>query len=139
MKFHGLYRRALLVSKRLLQNPAQLLNLIQRARRKTETTGGKSHDAMEKQVPSWKARIQLLGRMLKAYVEGRYAPGSYKVILRSVAALVYFLWLFDLIPDVIPVIGYLDDATVLAWVLSAVNEELDRFQAWEEQNDPSTG
>ena len=136
MKFHTLYRRAIRVSSRLLQDPAKILKLIRQAQQKTGTTGSKGHEAMEKQVPFWKERIQLLSRMLKAYVEGYYTPGSYQFLVRSVAALVYFLWIFDLIPDVIPFLGYVDDATLLAWVLGAVNEELNRFQAWEEQNDP---
>lgn len=134
-RYHKLYQQALQVSARLLQNPAKVRKLIQRAVEKTETLG-KGSAAMEKQVPFWKARIRLIGRMIRAYVDGRYKPESYKLLIRALAALVYFLWLFDLIPDVIPVLGYVDDATVLAWLLSAVNEELNHFQAWEEQQDP---
>lgn len=132
MRFHSLYRKALKLSASLLKNPAAVLNILQRVNQKT-AKGNKRNAAIEKQVPFWKERIHLLRRMIKAYIEGRYTPASYKLIVRSLAVLVYFLWLFDLIPDVIPVLGYIDDATLLAWLLSGVNDELNRFQAWEEQ------
>ncbi len=44
-----------------------------------------------------------------------------------VAGLLYFVSPLDLLPDVIPVIGLLDDATMLSIVISAVSGELDRY------------
>ena len=38
----------------------------------------------------------------------------------------------DLIPDFIPVIGYLDDAAVVALAVRSVKGDLDAFRAWEE-------
>ena len=38
-----------------------------------------------------------------------------------IAALVYFVAPFDLTPDFIPVIGWLDDATVIATTLAAIH------------------
>jgi uncharacterized membrane protein YkvA (DUF1232 family) len=133
MKFHGLYRRAVQTAIRLLQNPAKVLELIRRANQKTHKTGGKGA-AMEKAVPYWKERMHLLGRMVKAYIKGDYTDVSYTFIVKAVAALVYFVWIFDLIPDMIPGVGLVDDATVFAWLLSALNQELDRYQEWEEAN-----
>jgi uncharacterized membrane protein YkvA (DUF1232 family) len=45
-------------------------------------------------------------------------PGSTKVVL--VPAIAYLAFPLDLIPDFIPVIGYLDDAVVLAWALRRI-------------------
>ena len=133
MKFHGLYRRAVQTAIRLLQNPAKVLELIRRANQKTTKTDKKGA-AMEKAVPYWKERMYLLGRMVKAYIKGDYTDVSYTFIVKAVAALVYFVWIFDLIPDMIPGVGLVDDATVFAWLLSALNQELDRYQEWEEAN-----
>lgn len=36
-----------------------------------------------------------------------------------------------MIPDVIPGVGFLDDATVIAWVIKSVRDELDAFREWE--------
>jgi uncharacterized membrane protein YkvA (DUF1232 family) len=46
-----------------------------------------------------------------------------------VAALVYFISPADVIPDVIPGLGYIDDATVVAWCLHQVAEEVVRYRA----------
>lgn len=49
--------------------------------------------------------------------DGR-VPRSTKVLL--VVATGYLAFPFDLIPDFIPVIGYLDDAVVMAWTLRRI-------------------
>ncbi len=42
------------------------------------------------------------------------APGSWRPLLGAYGALFYLIYPFDLIPDSIPVIGYLDDFAMLA-------------------------
>jgi uncharacterized membrane protein YkvA (DUF1232 family) len=48
-----------------------------------------------------------------------------------IGAIVYFVNPFDAIPDFIPVIGYLDDAAVIGWVMKTLKDEIERFRAWE--------
>ena len=48
------------------------------------------------------------------------------------AVLAYALSPIDLIPDFIPVVGYADDAAVIAWVLNSIAEELKDFKNWEQ-------
>ncbi len=43
------------------------------------------------------------------------------------AALVYFINPFDMVPDVLPLIGYVDDAFVIGLVISSLNEEIRRY------------
>jgi len=45
-------------------------------------------------------------------------PRSTRVLLAPAVA--YLAFPFDLIPDFVPVIGYLDDALVLAWALRRI-------------------
>mgnify|MGYP002422901999 CR=1 FL=1 len=44
------------------------------------------------------------------------------------AALLYFILPADVIPDVIPVIGYIDDAAAVAFVWKLLSEELSKFE-----------
>ncbi len=43
------------------------------------------------------------------------------------AALVYFINPFDMVPDVLPLIGYVDDAFVIGLVINSLNEEIRRY------------
>jgi uncharacterized membrane protein YkvA (DUF1232 family) len=55
----------------------------------------------------------------------------------ALAAVIYFLNPLDLIPDFIPGIGYLDDATVIAFVFSSIRKDLLKFLDWECQKNES--
>ena len=46
----------------------------------------------------------------------------------AVAGLLYFICPFDAIPDAIPVLGYADDAAVIAAVVAAIGPQLARYR-----------
>lgn len=48
-----------------------------------------------------------------------------------IGAIIYVLDPWDLIPDWLPGVGFLDDATVLAFAVQKTRETLDQFVAWE--------
>lgn len=77
--------------------------------------------------------IQLLVRLLKASVSGAYTGLSARKLVAIVAAILYLISPLDVIPDFIPVVGYVDDAAVIAWVLKSIAEELKDFKMWEER------
>jgi uncharacterized membrane protein YkvA (DUF1232 family) len=58
---------------------------------------------------------------------------SFSVPWRTTAAVVfglgYFLMSVDLIPDVLPVVGFLDDAAVLAEIVYLLSGDIQRFRA----------
>jgi uncharacterized membrane protein YkvA (DUF1232 family) len=58
---------------------------------------------------------------------------SFPVPWRTTAAIVfglgYFLMSIDVIPDVIPVVGFLDDAAVLAEIVYLLSGDIRRFRA----------
>jgi len=77
------------------------------------------------------AYLQAMIRLLRAYSNGSYRDIPWGSLLLVVIAVVYFVSPVDAIPDVIPVVGYLDDAVVVAWVLKQVKADLDAFMEWE--------
>ncbi len=77
-----------------------------------------------------------LVRMVRAAATGRYRKLPRRTLVAAVAGLIYFLDPLDAIPDFIPVVGFLDDAAVLAWVVSRVRKDLDDFLAWEAGQGP---
>jgi uncharacterized membrane protein YkvA (DUF1232 family) len=62
--------------------------------------------------------------------------GNYKLHPANVAmiggGLLYFLLPVDLIPDFIPLVGYLDDLAVLTTIMNSLKGEINAYQAWKE-------
>ncbi len=77
--------------------------------------------------------------MVADYVSGNYKEVPLPTIISVVAALGYVLSPIDLIPDFIPVVGYLDDVAVVTLVLSlGVSAELDKYRKWKKENADSS-
>jgi len=70
-------------------------------------------------------------RLIRAYQRGEYRDMSAPKLLIIVAAIIYFVSPFDVIPDWIPVLGHIDDAFVVSLALKSVRTDLDTFMAWE--------
>jgi len=70
-------------------------------------------------------------RFVRAWRDGAYRSVPWKSIVIAIAGLFYFLDPIDIIPDFIPVIGYLDDGVVLAFVARAIHSDLEKFREWE--------
>lgn len=82
------------------------------------------------------AKFQVLGRLLKAYVTGRYREVPWKTMLLVTAAVIYFINPIDLIPDWFFGFGLTDDFGVLMSVYAAAVVEIDKFLAWERTQAP---
>ena len=72
----------------------------------------------------------LLIEMVRARLAGRYRELSVRNLALITAGLVYLVVPTDSIPDVLPVVGLVDDVTVLGWVMSAVAQEIDQYRSW---------
>ncbi len=94
--------------------------------------------AVENKVKKSKGKIRegiddiyTLLRMVAAYASGEYREVAVKSMVAIVGALIYFLNPMDVIPDFITTFGFLDDLTVLAYVIKTFKDEIDRFVHWE--------
>jgi uncharacterized membrane protein YkvA (DUF1232 family) len=76
--------------------------------------------------------LPLLVRLLQAWRNGSYQGLSVRTLASMAAALLYVLSPVDLVPDLIPGIGLIDDMAVLALLLHALAQDLAAFRAWEQ-------
>lgn len=83
--------------------------------------------------------VDVLVRLLKAWRSGEYAGIATRDLLTMVAAIIYLISPFDLIPDFVPVAGYIDDAAVIAWLFESLGDELAQFRKWEKQSGSGFG
>ncbi len=68
--------------------------------------------------------------MVRDYAKGSYREVPYWAISAVSVALLYVLNPVDVIPDVIPGIGYLDDAAVVAFCLKLIEREVEKYKDW---------
>jgi len=100
----------------------KLLSLLEKAARKSE----KCYEFL---LAPWES-LQIFLRLLRARLAGKFcAPAD--SILMVVASVIYFVSTFDLVPDSIPVLGLIDDASVITWVARRNLTLISNFRKWE--------
>ncbi len=77
------------------------------------------------------ANVRVLYALFKDAVRGNYKLHPSHVAMIG-GGLLYFLLPVDLIPDFIPVVGYLDDLAVLTTIMNALKVEIDAYRRWQE-------
>jgi uncharacterized membrane protein YkvA (DUF1232 family) len=70
-------------------------------------------------------------RLIRAYYRGEYHHVKIANLVLIIAAIIYVLDPWDLIPDWIPGLGFIDDATILAFAVQKTRDTLDDFTDWE--------
>ena len=75
--------------------------------------------------------FQAMLRLIRAYSQGDYRDVHESTLVVIIAAIIYVVNPLDLIPDALPALGFLDDATVLALAVRRSRQTLDDFMAWE--------
>ena len=75
---------------------------------------------------------QLLITIVKDYRSGAYRQVPYGAIASIVFTLIYVLNPFDLVPDMLPLIGQLDDVTVMGACLILIEQDLHKYKDWKQ-------
>ena len=79
--------------------------------------------------------VPVMASMLKSYVKKEYTKVPVKTIIALISALLYVVLPIDVIADYIPVVGYVDDAAVVAACLKLIGSDLNEYQQWKQEND----
>lgn len=83
------------------------------------------------------AKAKSMFGLIRDYWNGNYRRVPWKTIAAVAGALLYVLMPLDLIPDFIPVAGFLDDAGVIAACLALVSDDLVEYEKWKLHQDQS--
>jgi len=75
---------------------------------------------------------KILTALIKDWRAGKYRQAMYGTIAAVAFALIYVFNPFDLVPDVLPFIGAVDDAAVVGACLMLVERDLRQYRGWKE-------
>ncbi len=78
--------------------------------------------------------VPIMVSLVRNYVKKEYTDIPIGSIVAIVSALIYFVSPIDIVPDSIPIIGYFDDAAVVAACWKLVESDIDEYILWRKNN-----
>lgn len=75
---------------------------------------------------------KVLTALVKDWRTGKYRQALYGTIAAVVFGLIYVFNPFDIVPDVLPIVGVVDDAAVIGALLMLVERDLHKYRSWKE-------
>ena len=112
---------------KLLGKPFKVITVLNEAADKLANESSK--DNKFKQLFS---TALTLVRLVRSYAKGEYQQIQTSTIVAGLAVLLYVLSPIDLVPDFIPVFGFLDDLSLIGWFIGKFQGEIVRFREWEQ-------
>ena len=91
-----------------------------------ENKGGKLGEQFE--------NFKLLWALLKDYYNKVYPNAPWKLVAAIGFAVAYLVSPLDVIPDFIPVAGFIDDASVFALVVKGFESDITDYKNWLKKN-----
>lgn len=107
----------------------RLLGDKEKTKKKIDDAFEKANKNKEKLEKVWNY-LHLFFSISRDYINGSYKEIPKGSILAIIGSLIYFLSPIDLIPDFIPVVGFIDDIAVLGLVFNQVKSDLDDYERW---------
>jgi uncharacterized membrane protein YkvA (DUF1232 family) len=108
---------------------------VEYATKKGNTKFNKFKDVPPNSLKQLWEDIKLMLSLLNDYRKGDYKDIPWNIIAAITGAIIYFISPIDVIPDFIPVVGYMDDALVIKLALDFASEDLNKYSLWKTERE----
>lgn len=119
------FKRANVGAVRYARNSRSLFQLVKDALDKSGGLSGSN-------IAAFRDQLGVVTRLLKAYASGEYRQLPWKTLISIVAVLLYFVNPLDIIPDLLPIVGFADDIALVGWLFSSLGSDIEKFRQWEQ-------
>ena len=119
------FKRANVGAVRYARNSRSLFQLVKDALDKSGGLSGSN-------IAAFRDQLGVVTRLLKAYASGEYRQLPWKTLVSIVAVLLYFVNPLDIIPDLLPIVGFADDIALVGWLFSSLGSDIEKFRQWEQ-------
>jgi uncharacterized membrane protein YkvA (DUF1232 family) len=109
----------------LMTSNVLLENLLKRVYASLDSTVQKYADNFE--------RIKVVLRLVEAWRNKQYLEVSKSALFVGILILLYIVSPLDILPDFIPIVGGLDDILLIGYLLTIIDNEIERFLNWEQR------
>ena len=72
--------------------------------------------------------LRLLYDYISEVVHGKYKDYSAASLSLALAAIIYVISPLDIMPDILPFTGYIDDIAIVTWAMTKMNKELEKYK-----------
>ena len=130
-RYRKFYEKCIAKAKKMLPNKKKISNVLKKARRIFE----RLHN-----IPKCEALAKNICNfcdLLSDYFAGVYQNLPLSTVVAALAGLIYVVLPIDVLADFVPVLGWLDDAAVLAFVVAAEQNDVKEYLNWK-KNQPVT-
>ena len=109
----------------IINNKEKMDNLLNMAKEKKKS--------LPKFIKSLKY-IPDMVRLVNSYSKNEYTDISKGKLAIIISALIYLISPIDLIPDILPIIGWIDDAMIVSVCIKHTGPEIEKYLQWRENN-----
>ena len=122
--YRRVYEKCLTKAQAMMPDKKKISNKIKKARKIFERLHNVPRcDALSKNICN-------LCDLISDYLDGVYTNLPLATILASVAGILYLVLPIDALADFIPVLGWIDDAAVLGFVIATEQKDINEYLEW---------